>query len=255
MPNVNPLRKPLPYEIFHVTSDGQIVLFVNDENICVKSFSFDFLNTIEFKSNYVLSYATRKSKTLRILHGVSYYKHKSGTSILEVSKYYERRHRGFVETDSPYFRPKVKITKLFYEDRCNMLWRFKQGYTFDENLKMYSKRPNDKLKDVEVYLTKIYQPDFRRTPENPSKNTFDTIFIQCNTNSQLDVSTFLRNNKKQVIDYILNFLENNRSFKKYGIPINFLRITSATFHKKLNLLDFIFELKPIVKETTKCQTK
>lgn len=98
---------------------------------------------------------------------------------------------------------------------------------------------------VERFITKIKKPMFIKEPENYRKNSFDFIFIEANiiTNWEKDRMQYIKENKDKIIDMVISKLEKNISFKKYGIPINFLKLSKITVSLKYNYIQFVFELK------------
>lgn len=42
---------------------------------------------------------------------------------------------------------------------------------------------------------------------------------------------------------VFKSIEKDRRFKKYGVPINFLRLSKVTVRRDLNSLHYVFELK------------
>ena len=60
-----------------------------------------------------------------------------------------------------------------------------------------------------------------------------------------DISSYLNAHIKEINKMVWNKLENDKSFLKYGIPINFLKIAKVTFKKCTSELHYVFELKCI----------
>lgn len=98
---------------------------------------------------------------------------------------------------------------------------------------------------IERFITKIGKPMFIREPENDRKNSFDFISIEANivANWEQDRMQYIKENKDKIIDMVISKLEKDRSFKRYGIPINFLKLSKITLRPKCNYIQFVFELK------------
>lgn len=98
---------------------------------------------------------------------------------------------------------------------------------------------------IERFITKIGKPMFIREPENDRKNSFDFISIEANivANWEQDRMQYIKENKDKIIDMVISKLEKDRSFKRYGIPINFLKLSKITLRSKCNYIQFVFELK------------
>lgn len=119
-----------------------------------------------------------------------------------------------------------------------------------ENLDNYissttlERRP--KAEGIERFITKINRPIFARIPENPNKKTFDFIFMQVNIISkwEKDRGKYINDHLEEIKEIVIKKLKSSRSFQRYGVPVNFLRITKITL-KRDNTLEFVLELKKI----------
>ena len=58
-----------------------------------------------------------------------------------------------------------------------------------------------------------------------------------------DRDEYLKEHINEIRQKVVEKLKNSGKFKKYGIPINFLRVCRTTLKKKSNVLQFVFELK------------
>lgn len=101
-------------------------------------------------------------------------------------------------------------------------------------------------KEIEKFITRIEKPMFMRDPENGRKNSFDFIVIEVNiaTTFQNKIQ-YIKDNKGEIINMVVSKLENDSSFKKYGVPINFLKLSSMKLRERYNYIQFVFELKEI----------
>lgn len=84
-----------------------------------------------------------------------------------------------------------------------------------------------------------------REIDNKNKNTFDfvkTELVLYGEYNDPKIKNWIRCNHKKIIKCILKDIENNRSYKKYGIPINYLKPTVIT-HRHDNTLWVTFELR------------
>jgi len=116
----------------------------------------------------------------------------------------------------------------------------------DDYLSREEFESKSKPEEIERFVTNIGTPIFTRVPENPNKGTFDFIFIQVNIISKWkeDRNKYIHGHLKEIKDMVIGKLKSSRSFKKYGVPVNFLRITRVTL-KKDSTLEFVMELKTI----------
>ena len=51
--------------------------------------------------------------------------------------------------------------------------------------------------------------------------------------------------KKDILTMALDRIEQTRSFKRYGIPINFLKLDKFTYCDNQKMIELLFVLKPI----------
>ena len=130
------------------------------------------------------------------------------------------------------------------------LVRLKLGESFDELKEIYQKmdfQPKEKPKGLDRFITKIDSPRFIKMPENQELKVFDFIHIDAFvvTEWESDIYKYILDNQKEIIKKVIKQLKNDRSFKKYCVPINFLKLTKVTYSKSQNLIRFVFELKEV----------
>lgn len=101
-----------------------------------------------------------------------------------------------------------------------------------------------KPEGVERFVTKVGKPIFERVPENPNPKTFDFIYMRVNIVSEWeeDRKRYIQKNIKQIHQMLLEKLENSGDFQKFGVPLNFLKLTRATLTRD-SVIEFVFELK------------
>ena len=221
------------YEVFGLYDNGnQFVKFFDDNDVCVTCETRDFYMRFLYQNYFLLC---KEEKT----HLSDSYAYETWIHKLSHSKIRFYIHKNYYSADLDECEDANQnhiirhIIKGMSKEEC--VERLNNGKFFD---RYYSSRS-----EMELFITKIYKPDFRRTPENTNKKTFDSIFIQCNINTQIDAIKFINENSNAIKLYVLDYLKEHRGFKKYGVPINILQISSVTYYKQLNILDFIFEIK------------
>ena len=99
---------------------------------------------------------------------------------------------------------------------------------------------------VERFVTLIEKPDFVCVPENPKKSTtFDYIHVDINlvTEWETDKKEFINKNIEKITAMVLESIANNGKFKRYGVPINILKIAGITLRNDLNSMHYVFEIK------------
>ena len=97
-------------------------------------------------------------------------------------------------------------------------------------------------------VTRICEPEFVCNPENSKKTTtFDYINVDVNllTTWKGDKKAYLEKHKKEISNMVLEKVKKDRTFLKYGLPINCLKIANIVLYKGGNMLQYVLELKSI----------
>ena len=101
--------------------------------------------------------------------------------------------------------------------------------------------------DIERFVQRISRPSFEREPENQNRRTFDRIRIQVDlpvyrypTFSSLAAA--VRKHKHAIDQMVLDRLDADHAFHRYGVPLNFLKLTECTLRRD-HALEYLFELK------------
>lgn len=145
---------------------------------------------------------------------------------------------------------KQQIGKVICEDlrlALKIICKLKEGDTI-ENLAYYIENtklePKKKAEGLDRFITKIKASRFERVPENINKDTFDFIYIDVNivTAWEEDRMQYIKNNIQKIYNRIIQKLETNKAFSKYGVPTDFLKISRITL-KSNSVLQFVLELK------------
>ena len=108
-------------------------------------------------------------------------------------------------------------------------------------------RPPRELSPLEQLVQEIYPPVFEREPENETPATFDRIRVSVGLPryhfpSWEVLRSEVKIHRHEIYRLVLDKLENYRRFKRYGVPINFLKLSDVTLLRNYSL-EFIFELK------------
>lgn len=116
---------------------------------------------------------------------------------------------------------------------------------FDNYLSEVKLEKRQKPQGIDRFITKIEKPIFGRTVENDKKNTFDFIYLDINIVTQWPTSKkeYIQKNMSTIKKKAINKIKESGEFKKYGIPVNFLRITKCSLNN--DVIELIFELKEI----------
>lgn len=144
-------------------------------------------------------------------------------------------------SESVYLGPHINQT-LFMK----ALSRLCPGDSWSDFLQICSETQfeiSNEISFLEKFVGRIESPIFVREPENFNKATFDIVKIDlCLTNITKDIRQTVKDNFDYMTELALEKIEKSRSFQKYGVPINVLRLTNAVITKQL-ILQLTFELK------------
>lgn len=155
-------------------------------------------------------------------------------------------------------QPKFNIFNAQYETCFNtQVWRkaisqFEVGMTLTECISIFLQtelvhRASQEVFPVDRLVQSITSPIYERVPGNTNKATFDRIRIAVGVpRYQFDSWDDLRNEinryQPEIYQRVVEKLEKNRQFKKYGVPISFLKLSDVTLRRDCSI-EFIFELK------------
>lgn len=116
-----------------------------------------------------------------------------------------------------------------------ILHQMKEGDDF-ERLKYLAentfieRREDCKPKGVDRFITKIEKPIIERETGNLNKNTFDFITVECHILKEEHCdgnrSEYIRIHRKEIDGKVLEVINNSRSFLKYGVPVNILKLNN-----------------------------
>ena len=149
----------------------------------------------------------------------------------------------FYVNDGKFKRELLKNLKYSSKYYNNIFASLKLGDTFNNLLnKIKEFKIDEMILKIESFIisTDIF---IQRETDNLNENSFDFIKIDCCTPMfRNDNKEFIMKYRTEILNYIIDKLENDISFKKYNVPINFLKLTKFTLtnDKHINL---IFELK------------
>ena len=100
--------------------------------------------------------------------------------------------------------------------------------------------------EIYNFITNISCVSIEREPENKNKNTFDFVRVYASTKalSLTEKRQILSTYKREILRLILTKIKQSPDFRRYNIPINFLRLTQCTLTRDQQIV-FVFELKNI----------
>lgn len=159
-------------------------------------------------------------------------------------------------------RIKFNLFEVRFDTCFNMnVWRkaasqFEVGMTLKECIEIFLKTelvnsvPQEHPPIVRL-VQSIASPIYERVPENKNKATFDYIHItvglpRYHFNSWEALQDEVKKHQHEIYRQVIQKLEMDRQFKKYGVPANFLKVSDVILLRDFSL-KFIFELKEMKK--------
>lgn len=180
--------------------------------------------------------------------------------------YFDKNEVYSVDEKSEFFLYEKRSKRLFkieYETCFNMtVWhkavsRFEVGMTLVECIKIFLETElifgaSRNLSPVDQLVQRIAPPVFERVPENKNEATFDHIHMTVGLpRYQFDSWQALQDEVQkyqyEICQRVIKKIEKDRQFKRYGIPINFLKVSNIVLLRDFSL-EFIFELKELKKD-------
>lgn len=151
-----------------------------------------------------------------------------------------------------YFHKLVFETGLHIENSIlfkSAVAKMKEGDTL-EDLEKYVQETkiqrHPKPIGLDKFIIGIDKPIIQRETGNDNKKTFDFIFVEVRIilNWDGDRRKYIEENMKAIKDRVIKKVSADKSFKKFGVPVNILRLSRVTLRRD-NILEFVFELKNI----------
>ncbi|MBS5505306.1 MAG: hypothetical protein KHX28_04225 [Oscillospiraceae bacterium] len=130
--------------------------------------------------------------------------------------------------------------------------QFRIGTTLDECIGIFFKtelvhKEQNSQSPVDQLVQYIGPPIYERIPENQKESTFDRIRVSVGLprykfTSLKALRNEIKKYRREIYQQVVQKLEKDRQFKKYGVPINILKLSNVTFLHDFSM-EFIFELK------------
>lgn len=151
--------------------------------------------------------------------------------------YFDSDYKKLVEPSTNYHLIRMAIARL------------KKGDTikeFEYHLAHVEIKTIPKPEGLDRFITRIEPPVFIRVPENPKEETFDYIYIEVNIviEWEQDKKQYIRENMKEINRRVIEKIKSDKKFKKYGLPISFLKIGRITL-ENARTLEYVFEIKEV----------
>lgn len=100
---------------------------------------------------------------------------------------------------------------------------------------------------IDRLVQSIEKPSYEREPWNQNKKTFDRIRVTVNLPRYMfetwdELKQAVKDNRQEINQKVLTKIETDRSFKKFGLPVNVLQLSDVVLCRNYTL-EYIFELK------------
>lgn len=145
---------------------------------------------------------------------------------------------------------RIHYSELIGDNNINLfikaLTKLKLGDTYEDFIHIcestrYNIHP--KLDWITRFVARIGPPTVEREPENKNPKTFDFVRIEVFlSDMQLDTLQEVKNHYNEIMAMVIRKIERSRSFTKYGVPVNCLKVAKATLTRQ-KVLEIVFELK------------
>lgn len=99
------------------------------------------------------------------------------------------------------------------------------------------------------FVISVHRPVFQRYTGNENENTFDNVRLEIILREQNNMMQQCIEHKKEILDAAVDKLKSSKSFKKYGVPVNFLKVYDMVLTKD-NCIILSLCLKELNNETS-----
>lgn len=81
------------------------------------------------------------------------------------------------------------------------------------------------------FIISVHKPVFQRYTGNDNENTFDIVRLEIILREQDNMMQQCIEHKKEILDASVDKLKSSKSFRKYGVPVNFLKVYDMVLTK------------------------
>lgn len=130
--------------------------------------------------------------------------------------------------------------------------RFEIGMTLEACIEIFlntelTYKAQQGLSPIDRLVQHIGPPIYERVPENKNEATFDHIRVivglpRYQFHSWEALQNEVKKYQHEIYQQVIQRVEKDRQFKRYGVPVNFLKISNVTLLRDFSL-EIIFELK------------
>lgn len=144
-----------------------------------------------------------------------------------------------------------------YTSFNNNVWskamkQFQPGMTLTECIRLFLDtkleiKPDVELPFIERLIQRVDAPEYERVPENQNEATFDRIRVYVGLPRYMfktwgELKAAVMENRAEIDRRVLQKIETDRHFKKYKVPINFIKLSTVLL-RRTYALEYIFELR------------
>lgn len=126
--------------------------------------------------------------------------------------------------------------------------RLQVGETFEKFKELYETiemQHHDMPQGLDRFITRIGLPEFIKSPEYKDRDVFDYIYVDVYivTEWETDIKEYIIEHQKEIKRRVLDKIQKSKTFQKYGVSMNFLKLSYSTYSRRQHLIRFVFEFK------------
>lgn len=176
--------------------------------------------------------------------------------------YFNQKELYSIDKESELFPYDARMRTCLFSIRCETcfngtVWRkaasqFELGMTQQECIGIFlqtelSHKDQQILSPIDRLVQYIARPTYERVPGNDNETTFDRIRVTVGLpryrfDSREALKLEVEKYQQKIYQQVVQKIQNERRFKRYGVPINVLRLSNVILLRDFSL-EFIFELK------------
>lgn len=197
--------------------------------------------------NYIYRYGIQNNKLYRLISFVSPFTTWNEKSII-AHTFPEEVYESISFDENKYVLADHRIFWIRAGKYCN-------GKTLEEIKKYMIAHPHLALtkkperKNNNDFVISVHRPVFQRYTGNENENTFDNVRLEIILREQNNMMQQCIEHKKEILDAAVDKLKSSKSFRKYGVPVNFLKVYDMVLTKD-NCIILSLCLKELNNETS-----
>ena len=179
--------------------------------------------------NYIYRYGIQNNKLYRLISFVSPFTTWNEKSTI-AHTFPEEVYESISFDENKYVLADHRIFWIRAGKYCN-------GKTLEEIKKYMIAHPHLALtkkperKNNNDFVISVHRPVFQRYTGNENENTFDNVRLEIILREQNNMMQQCIEHKKEILDAAVYKLKSSKSFRKYGVPVNFLKVYDMVLTK------------------------